>query len=64
MSHVTKPAKKTATPAVATKVVVRVSLRKKKPAPLTAAGKAQLRVAARRPSGRLTPELPEWRKSI
>ncbi|MBN3786125.1 hypothetical protein [Burkholderia sp. Ac-20353] len=63
MSHVTKPAKQPATPAVATKVVVRVSLRKQKPAPLTAAGQAQLRVAARRPGGRLTPELPEWRKS-
>lgn len=64
MSHVTKPLKKAAPTTVAVKVVVRVSQRKKKPAPLTAAGKAQLRAAARRPSTRVTPELPEWRKAM
>ncbi|WP_175743650.1 hypothetical protein [Burkholderia ambifaria] len=64
MSHVTKPLKKTASTTVAAKVVVRVSQRAKKPAPLTAAGKAQLRAAARRPSTRVTPELPEWHKAM
>ncbi|WP_420213431.1 hypothetical protein ACN8ZM_40170 (plasmid) [Burkholderia aenigmatica] len=60
----TKPLKKTASTTAAVKVVVRVTQRQKKPAPLTATGKAQLRAAARRPSTRVTPELPEWRKEI
>ncbi|AJW93776.1 hypothetical protein QHI69_38250 (plasmid) [Burkholderia gladioli pv. gladioli] len=64
MSHVTKPLKKTAPTTAAVKVVVRVSERKKKPAPLTTADKVGMRAAARRPSTRVTPELPEWRKAI
>jgi hypothetical protein len=64
MSHVTKPLKKAARTTPAVKVVVRVFQRNKKPAPLTATGKAQQRAAARRPRTRVTPELPEWRKAM
>lgn len=64
MSHVTKPLKKAASTKVAAKLIVRVSQRAKKPAPLTADGKARLRTAARQPSTRVTPELPEWRKEM
>ncbi|HDR9000094.1 hypothetical protein [Burkholderia ambifaria] len=64
MSHVTKPLKKAASTKVAAKLIVRVSQRAKKPAPLTADGKARLRTAARQPSTRVTPELPEWRKGM
>ncbi|HDR9055954.1 TPA: hypothetical protein QDB02_003714 [Burkholderia vietnamiensis] len=46
------------------KLIVRVSQRAKKRAPLTADGKARLRAAARRPSTLVTPELSEWRKAM
>lgn len=62
MSQATKSAKRATSAAPAEKVVIRVSLRKKKPAPLTAAGKTRLKNAARRHDLGITPELPEWRK--
>ena len=61
MSQSFKTPKKAVRAKPAAKVVVRVALRSKKPAPLTADGKARLRAAARRPNARLAPELPEWR---
>ncbi|MBU9198870.1 hypothetical protein KTD33_30560 [Burkholderia gladioli] len=62
MSQVIKTSKKksTSTTPVA-KVVVRAVLRAKKPAPLTAEGRARLKAAARQPTTRVAPELPEWR---
>ncbi|MGG5540579.1 hypothetical protein P4G95_28870 [Burkholderia vietnamiensis] len=60
----TKPLKKAASTKVVAKLIVRVSQRAKKRAPLTADGKARLRAAARRPSTLVTPELSEWRKAM